>query len=56
MNMNCEVIGGFGGFVKDPVTGKPTISDVVFHKENISIIGTVQETADITLKGESKNK
>lgn len=47
--MNCEVIGGFGEFVKDSATGKSTISDAVFHKENVPVIGTVQETADAVL-------
>lgn len=56
MYMNCEVIGGFGEFVKDPATGKTTVSDVAFHKGDVPVIGTVQETAAIVLNGESENK
>ena len=54
--MKCEVTGGFGEFVKDPTTGKPTVSEVVFHKEDVSVIGTVQETADVVLSNEFENK
>ena len=54
--MKCKVIGGFGEFVTDPVSRKTTVSEVAFHKEDVSVVGTVQETVDVISNNEFENK
>lgn len=54
--MKCNVIGGFGEFVTDPISGKTTLSEVAYHKEDVPVVGTVQETADAVLNKINENK